>query len=235
MTFVSVPPGTLRIGNDSKRDEAPAHPVEFRSPVWIQSTEVTQDQWTAVMGTAPWTRLPEVREAGRFPAVHMSWRTARAFIDKLNALDPGHGYRLPSEAEWERVCRAAGADLQSDGNDRSPLGDYAWFDENAGRAGERFAHAVALKKPNALGVYDIRGNVWEWCEDNYRDGYQDAPTDGGPRLLKDVFSHVYRGGGWNSPARSASCTERAGLDEDDHSPAIGLRVAASRLESSPQR
>jgi formylglycine-generating enzyme required for sulfatase activity len=153
---------------------------------------------------------------------------AYAFIDKLNAMDPGHEYRLPSEAQWERVCKASGSGVTASGHESTPLGDYAWTDENAAHAGERYAHTVAQKKPNALGVFDIQGNVWEWCQDNYRDGYSDAPTDGSPRMLKDVFSHVYRGGGWISPARSANCTARAGLDEDDYTPAIGMRIVASR-------
>jgi formylglycine-generating enzyme required for sulfatase activity len=227
MTFVVVAPGTFLMGDDSKRDESPAHTIVFRSPYWIQTTELTQDQWKAVMGTTPWVRAPDVHEGGTYPATHMSWLKARAFVDKLNQLDPGHGYRLPSEAEWERVCETGDLGLSSFGREGAQLGEYAWTDENAVRAGERYAHAVARKKPNALGVFDIHGNVWEWCQDNYRDGYADAPNDGGPRMLKDVFSHVYRGGGWISPARSAACSVRAGLDEDDHTPAIGMRIVAS--------
>jgi formylglycine-generating enzyme required for sulfatase activity len=227
MAFIGVGPGTSIMGSASAPDEAPAHSVTFRVPFWIQTTELTQDQWKAVMGTTPWTGRPDFREAGNFPAVYVKWPDAQAFMEKLNALDPGHGYRLPSESEWERVCKADGPGPYTFGRDPASLGDYGWIDENAARIGERYAHSVGQKKPNALGVFDIHGNVWEWCEDNYRDGYQNAPNDGGARVLKDVYSHVYRGGGWNSPARSAACSARAGLDEDDRSPAIGLRVAAS--------
>ncbi len=228
MTFVEVPPGTLIMGEASPPDEAPAHGVSFASPYWIGVTELTQEQWKSVMGTSPWTGMPGLREGPTFPAVHMSWKSAHAFIDRLNALDPGHGYRLPSEAEWERVCKAGDPEHRAAGTGYVPIGDYAWINDNASRANDPFAHAVGVKKPNALGIRDILGNVWEWCEDDYRDGYRDAPTDGGPRRLKDVFSHVYRGGGWDSPLRAAACSTRSGLDEDDHSPSIGMRVAASR-------
>ncbi|MGA2451787.1 MAG: formylglycine-generating enzyme family protein [Polyangiaceae bacterium] len=228
MAFVGIVPGTLVMGSDSSPDESPAHSVTFRTQYWIQTTELTQDQWKAVMGTSPWTGRPNFREAGNFPAVFVKWPDAQVFMERLNALDPGHGYRLPSESEWERVCTADGPGPYTFGREPAALGDYGWIDENAARVGERYAHAVGQKKANRLGLFDIHGNVWEWCEDNYRDGYKDAPNDGRARVLKDVYSHVYRGGGWSSPARSAACTARAGLDEDDRSEAIGLRVVASR-------
>ena len=224
MKFVEIPAGNYRMGNPSNRDEQPAHDVTVASPFWIQTTELTQAQWKSVMGTSPWSNAPDVRMGDNYPAILVTWPQAQQFLTKLNELDPGHGYRLPSEAEWEYACRAGSTGTYGFGSDRKKLSDYAWFDENASRVGEKYAHAVAQKKPNAWGLYDMHGNVWEWCQDSYRDNYQDAPTDGAAYTSREFDSHVYRGGGFRNAERFTHASSRAGLDDEDQSDNVGFRV-----------
>ncbi len=224
MKFVEIPAGSYKMGDRENRDEAPVHNVTIASAIWIQTTELTQAQWKTVMGTHPWSGAPNVREADNYPASQMTWPDVQLFIKKLNDLDPGHGYRLPSEAEWEYACRAGSTGTYSFGNDRNQLKDYAWFDENASKVGENYAHIVGQKKPNAWGLYDMHGNVWEWCQDSYQDSYQGVPTNGAAMVIPDKDSHVYRGGSFRNAERFTHASARAGLDEGDYNDNIGLRV-----------
>ncbi len=224
MRFVEIPAGNYRMGNPDKSDERPAHVVTFATSFRMQATELTQLQWKAVMGSRPWSTVPNVHEGDNFPAIQISWPDAQQFVKKLNELDPGHGYRLPSEAEWEYACRAGSTGTYDFGNDKNKLKDHAWFDENASLAGENYAHAVGQKQPNAWGLYDMHGNVWEWCQDPYRDNYQNAPSNGTALSAREVDSHVYRGGGFRNAERFTHASARSGLDEEDYSDNIGFRV-----------
>jgi formylglycine-generating enzyme required for sulfatase activity len=222
MTFVEIPAGSYRMGNPEMADERPVHRVTLAARFWMQRTELTQGEWKAVMGTSPWSNAPNVREGDNYPAVHVSWPAAQQFLRKLNEMDPGHGYRLPSEAEWEYACRAGATGAYS--ADKAQLANYAWFDENASRVGENYSHQVGQKRPNAWGLYDMHGNVWEWCQDLYHDSHQDAPGNGTAWSGPDISSHVYRGGGFRNAERFTHASARAGLDEEDHSDNIGFRV-----------
>jgi formylglycine-generating enzyme required for sulfatase activity len=220
------------MGAPAKADERPVHTVTLAAPFWMQTTEVTQGQWKAVMGTSPWSNAPDVRNGDNYPAVLITWPQAQQFINKLNELDPGHGYRLPSEAEWEYSCRAGAQGIYSFGSDRKRLPDFAWFDENASHVGENYAHPVAQKGPNAWGLYDMHGNVWEWCQDSYHDSYQGAPTNGAPWSSTEFDSHVYRGGGFRNAERFTHCSARAGLDDEDQSDNVGFRVVMQRASTN---
>jgi len=224
MKFVEIPLGSYWMGNLDKPDERPVHRVTFASSLWLQTMELTQAQWKAVMGTHPWSGVTNMHEGDDYPASMMTWPDAQQFIKKLNELDPGHGYRLPSEAEWEYACRAGSTGTYGFGNDRNQLRDYAWFDANASKVGESYAHLVGQKKPNAWGLFDMHGNVWEWCQDSYQDSYQGAPTNGAARVMPDKDSHVYRGGSFRNAERFARTSARAGLDEGDYNDNIGFRV-----------
>jgi formylglycine-generating enzyme required for sulfatase activity len=218
MTFVAIPAGSFRMGDDSHRDEQPVHAVTFKAPFWLQQTELTQKQWVAVMKTRPWKNAPRVLEGDDFPAVHFTWPEAQELIKKLNEIDPGHDYRLPSEAEWEYACRADSTGL------REPLSEVAWFDGNASRVGVDHAQPVGRRKPNAWGLFDMYGNVWEWVGDSYFDSYVGAPSDGTARRSTEFDSHTYRGGSYRNADRFARCSARAGLDEEDHTDNIGVRI-----------
>ena len=133
MTFIELPAGSFKMGDAKHRDEQPEHGVTFAAAFWMQQTELTQAQWTAVMGTTPWTTFPNVRLGDDYPAVNIMWPEAQKFVQKLNAVNPGHGYRLPSEAEWEYACRAETFELPFLHHNESKLSDLAWFDANASR------------------------------------------------------------------------------------------------------
>jgi len=151
------------------------------------------------MGTAPWIGATNrdgtpahVAVYPDNPAVYVSWDDAQAFIKRLNDAEDRKIYRLPTEAEWEYACRAGTKRRWSSGDNVSLLPDYAWYSFNAWTVRERYAHAVGLKKPNPWGLYDMHGNVFEWCSDWYRrytKGSQVDPT--GPATGS---SRVTRGG-----------------------------------------
>jgi eukaryotic-like serine/threonine-protein kinase len=136
--------------------------------------EVTQGEYERVMGTNP----SHFKGDPRLPVETVSWQDAMTFCERLSALpaerSAGRVYRLPTEAEWEYACRAGSTTIYSFGDSEGSLGDYAWYDSNSGSK----THPVGQKRPNAWGLYDMHGNVWEWCSDWY-DGsyYASSPVD----------------------------------------------------------
>jgi len=164
------------------RDEGPQHRVTVRS-FSMGSTEVTQAQWRALMDSNP----SHFTACGDdCPVEGVSWDDAQKFVRRLSS-QTGRVYRLPSEAEWEYACRA-GSQQQYCGSDN--VEDVAWFYSNT-------THAVALKRPNAWGLYDMSGNVWEWTQDCWNDNYTGAPADGLAWNRGDCSQRVVRGGAWN--------------------------------------
>jgi formylglycine-generating enzyme required for sulfatase activity len=161
----------------------------------MQTTEVTQGQWKAVMGTEPWKGEDRVKEGPDYPAVYVSWDDAVAYCKKLSEKE-SKTYRLPTEAEWEYACRAGAKTTWSFGDDENKLGDYAWYFENAWGIDERYAHQVELKKPNAFGLYDMHGNVWEWCHDYYGEDYYKESPEKDPTGPTSGSQRIFRGGSW---------------------------------------
>ena len=145
----------------------------------IGETVVTQGQWKRVMGTEPWKGQPHVMEGDDYPAVYVSWDDAMEFCKKLSDIE-GKTYRLPTEEEWEYACCGETNTSYHFGEDATELGKYAWFRENTQDIDEKYAHRVAQKEPNQFGLYDMHGNVWEWCGDS-----------------RNKYSRVLRGGSWN--------------------------------------
>ncbi len=191
--------------------------------------EVTQGQWKAVMGTEPWKGKQYVQEGDDYPAVYVSWDDAQVFIDSLNARDGVSRYRLPTEAEWEYAARAGATTAYSFGDDVGELGEYAWYEANAWNAGEQYAHQIGQKKPNAFGLYDMHGNVWEWVEDWYDSGYyQDIPaTD--PKGPQTGSGRVIRGGSWNFSARFARSAHRDYGPPESRDYDLGFRLVRTGL------
>lgn len=204
--------GSLESDNNSWRDERPQHEVtvqEFKIGIY----PITQEEWQEVMGTNP-----SYFRGENLPVDSVSWDEAMAFCARLTEMT-GTKYRLPSEAEWEYVCRAG-----STGDHSGELGLMAWYDANA----NNITHPVGQLEPNAWGVHDMHGNLWEWCEDAWHDNYEGAPSDGRAWLSEgDLSLRVLRGGSWDfnsSFCRSAFRNrDRAG----DRSFYFGLRVACS--------
>ncbi len=206
-------------------NEKPAHKVTLTKAFFLQTTVVTQGQWKAVMDTTPWSGKEYVKEGDDYPAVYVSWDNAQAFIQKLNAKGNGT-YRLPTEAEWEYACRAGTTTKFSFGDDEAKLGDYAWFTTNADDAGEKYAHRVRTKLPNPWGLYDMHGNVWQWCQDWYGNAYPSGGTTN-PTGPSSGSSRVLRGGSWGNGAGRCSASYRLNVDPDSRNYYSGFRVVYS--------
>ena len=208
--------------------EGPLHEVEISQGFYLGKYEITQGQWEAVMGTTPWAGEDYVQEHSSHPAVYISWYDVQAFIGRLNAAAGDSLYRLPSEAEWEYACRAGTTTRWSLGDDVSQLTDYAWYWGNAWHVGERYAHAVGLKRPNAWGLYDMHGNVYEWVQDWYgRDYYNSSPRVDPPG--PDIGSaRVLRSGDFYVSAQAVRSAVRYGDSPDDRYYFIGVRLVRIR-------
>jgi formylglycine-generating enzyme required for sulfatase activity len=157
------------------------------------------------------------------PVEKVSWDDCQRFLGKLNAkVGGGTGkFQLPTEAQWEYACRAGSKTKYFFGNDETRLGDYAWYDRNSGNT----THSVGAKKPNAWGLYDMHGNVFEWCPDWWQDGYYyEMPVDD-PTGAATGRGRVCRGGGWNSTARWCRSSSRDGEPPGYGDPSLGLRVS----------
>ncbi len=222
MEFVLIPGGTFTMGSeDGYGWEKPAHTMTVEQPFYMGRYEVTQGQWKAVMGTEPWQGAEDVREGDTYPAVYVNGNHAQAFVEKLNALDRENRYLLPTEVEWEYACRAGSAAAYSFGDDVNALGDYAWYRENA----EGFAQPVGQKKPNAWGLYDMNGNVWEWMR-SLQEVYPYDPKDGREDLdaADEYHPRVFRGGSYFSNSRNVRCAFRDGQSPDGYYSTGGFRL-----------
>jgi len=252
MTLIRIKGGEFMMGSpddDTKaqRDEKPQHKVRI-SPFYLGVTEVTQKQYVQVMGNNTSYFSPEGRGKGRvarqstdqFPVESVSWLDAIRFCNGLSKKDgqsayyeiagddvripnpKGSGYRLPTEAEWEYACRAGAATKYSFGDDPSELGDSAWYSGNASNT----THPVGQKRPNAFGLYDMHGNVWEWCWDWYSDSYYKEPVVDDPLGPSGASHRVVRGGSWLFVARHVRAAYRIRLQPSLRNPDLGFRLAA---------
>jgi len=197
MEFVLIPAGEFEMGSSRRerdRDEDERqHKVTISRPFYMQTTEVTQGHWKAVMGDNP----SYFKDCGDdCPVENVSWDDCQEFIRRLNQMEGTDKYRLPTEAEWEYACRAASVTKFYFGHDDRKLGDYAWY---VGNSGEQ-THPVAQKEPNAWGLYDMYGNVWEWCQDWYKKKYPWRHVSD-PKGPSSGSFPVSRGGSWYSHAR----------------------------------
>jgi formylglycine-generating enzyme required for sulfatase activity len=194
-----IPAGTFMMGSpeteEGRQDDEHQHQVTITQPFYMQTTEVTQGQWKTVMGTEPWKGKNYVKEGPNYPASYVRWDDAVAYCKKLSEAE-GKTYRLPTEAEWEYACRAGTETTWSFGNDEKVLGDYACYHKNTWGIDEKYAHQVGLKKPNAFGLYDMHGNVWEWCHDYYGEDYYKQSPAQDPTGPTSGSSRVLRGGSW---------------------------------------
>ena len=244
-----APPGSFLMGSPEGEagrysDEGPQHRIELRHGFWVADTPCTQALWQAVMGDNPSQFVSPDR-----PVEQVSWDDCQVFLTRLNTLVPGLGARLPTEAEWEYACRGGttgatwvgGLDLRGENN--APILDaIAWYGGNSGHGfdlsngvdssewpNKQYAHTragtrpVGLKLPNPLGVYDMLGNVYEWCEDWF------GPYNAAP--LMDAHgpdsgtSQVIRGGSWDSRARHVRAASRRAYSPGSRNVYLGFRLA----------
>lgn len=226
MEFVLIQPGKFLMGSPEDEPgrytgEMP-HRVNLTKPFYLQTTEVTQGQWQALMGKNPSSH----KGCGdSCPVEQVSWEDAQRFIQKLNQKEGTDKYRLPSEAEWEYACRAGATTAFPNGSITTlqcgvddNLNAIAWYCGNS----QNLIHPVAGKEPNAWGLYDMLGNVQEWCQDWFG-GYPDDEVVN-PTGPKKGSYRVMRGGVWYSPARDARCASRFGSPPRYRFQHIGLRL-----------
>jgi len=216
--MVSVAGGTFTMGATSEQgsdafgDEEPAHKVTLSS-FSIGQTEVTQELWQAVMGSNP-----SYSKGAKRPVEKVSWNDCRAFITKLNQLT-GKNFRLPTEAEWEYAARGGKNSKGYKYAGSNTIGDVAWYEDNS----DDKTHDVATKKPNELGLYDMNGNVWEWCQDRYGDYGSSSQTN--PTSPSSGSDRVLRGGSWINYARNCRVSYRNYDAPDSGDDYYGLRLA----------
>ena len=225
-TMVAVQGGTFTMGatseqgGDASDGEKPAHSVTLSS-YYIGQTEVTQELWQAVMGSNP-SRF----EGSNRPVECVSWDDCQEFLSRLNRITGEH-FRLPTEAEWEFATRGGSRSRGYKYSGSDNIYDVAWFDKNSYDKGSSSpdygTHAVATKLPNELGLYDMSGNVWEWCSDWY--GSYSSSAQSNPTGPSSGSFRVIRGGSWSSYAGYCRVSDRYDCSLDCRSNGLGLRLA----------
>ena len=232
MEVVWIKRGTFMMGSPSSEpgrssNEGPQHEVTISRGFYLGKYEVTQGEWESVMGTTPWAGEWGVRESSENPAVYISWEDVQGFIAKLNAAGEDV-YRLPTAAEWEYACRAGENTRWSFGDDESELGEYAWCEDNACDVGECYARAVGTKKPNPWGLYDMHGNVWEWCEDWYEEDYYSSSSRVDPTGPSDGSYRIGRGGSFGFRAQHTRSAFRSYYSPLHRDYDVGFRLLRTR-------
>jgi formylglycine-generating enzyme required for sulfatase activity len=215
MELVYVPAGSFMMGsNNGPANEKPVHQVTIKEGFYMGRYEVTQAEWTKVMGANP-----SYFKGDRLPVEQVSWDDAQNFISKLNERAGEFKYRLPTEAEWEYACRAG-----TRGDYAGDLDKIAWYADNSGKK----SHPVGTRQPNAFGLYDMHGNVWEWCRDSYHNSYAGAPNDGSEWSSGgEQYFRVLRGGSWSlDPTNLRSAVRRREFPDLSYFTLNGFRVVA---------
>ncbi|MEI6141166.1 MAG: SUMF1/EgtB/PvdO family nonheme iron enzyme [Mariniphaga sp.] len=218
MEMVAIKGGTSQMGSNESDDEKPIHTVTL-GDFSIGKTEVTQAQWEAIMGSNPSYFKGDI-----LPVESVSWDNVQVFLDKLNA-KTGKTYRLPTEAEWEYAAGASIGPATSRnkyaGTDsESSLGNCAWYGDNSGSK----THPVGTKQPNQLGLYDMSGNVWEWCSDWYSENYYANSPQNNPKGASTGSVRVLRGGGWSDTAASCRVAYRDSISPGSRFINLGFRL-----------
>jgi len=228
LEMVWIPAGIFLMGSpdtehDRESQEGPQHQVTLSQGFWMGKHELTQAQWTTVMGTTPWSGNDGVVENPQSPAAWVTWADVQVFIARLNEAT-GRTFRLPSEAEWEYACRAGTTTRFYWGDDPgyAAISDYAWSKDNTLYGHEPYAHVVGQKPPNAWGLYDMSGNVLEWCQDWYGDYTVASLMD--PKGALSGSYRVVRGGCWHY-CRYCRSAFRYGIHPLGSNEFIGFRLS----------
>jgi len=212
--MVKIPAGSFAMGSPGSGDEAPLHRIDV-GEFYMGKYTVTQSQYQEIAKS----NLSDFKGAN-LPVETVNWHDAKNFCQYLNIYS-GKNYRLPSEAEWEYACRAGSTGSYCFGDDENLLEQYAWYGKNSGD----ITHPVGQKKPNGYGLYDMHGNVWEWCEDAWHENYNGAPIDGSAWVSGgDTNKSLVRGGCWFNDAYYCRTAYRSWVAPDYRGNAFGFRV-----------
>ena len=235
LKMVWIKPGTFTMGSPKdelgRESDEVQHEVTLTQGYWLGKYEVTQEQYKAILGRP-------IENGDNYPVDHISWDDAIEFCEKLTAresetgrLPKGYEYTLPTEAQWEYACRAGTTTALNSGNNLSDkikcpeMGEVGWYENNAY---DNDKHPVGQKKPNAWGLYDMHGNVWEWCSDRYGDYPASSVTD--PEGPDNGSSRVLRGGSWYSSADRCRSAYRFNYYPSYSYDFSGFRVALSPVQ-----
>ncbi len=235
-----IPPGRFEMGSDKSETGRGKHEnkvkVSLTDGFWISETEVTQGLWKSVMNSEPWQ--PKVKQSGpRFPATCVTWSDCREFARRLSSkarreklIPSDWEFTLPTEAQWELACRGGSDGAFSFGSDVAELKKYAWFKEkDAFESDGVFAREVAMKQPNQYGLFDMHGNVAEWCLDSFSE-----QSNGGTNPLKFLPNspRIYRGGSWTTPPSQCRSAFRSAANEDYWETDLGFRIVLKKRMST---
>jgi len=242
MKFIYIPPGAFQMGSPlseiGRDDDEVQHTVMINNGFFISATEVTQGQWRQLMDSNP---SHFAGQGDDYPVEQVSWNDCQAFIQQLNEKEGTDKYRLPTEAEWEYACRAGSTTAFANGENTGKtceiiphLDETAWYCGNS----SHLPQPVGTKKPNAWGLYDMHGNVQEWCLDScewqsiwtrrasvHTDTYQDQIAD--PRSTTGIY-RIFRGGSWTQSARYARSADRGFFRPSTRRTYIGFRVVKTK-------
>ncbi|MFN5103768.1 MAG: formylglycine-generating enzyme family protein [Planctomycetota bacterium] len=238
MKLVRIPKGTFMMGSPesdlNRQNNETQHEVTISKDFYLGVHDVTQAQYEKVIGKNPSHFQGAVvsNENADIPVENVSWDDAVEFCKKLSDLPEekkaGRLYRLPTEAEWEYACRAGSKTAYSFDDEEGLLPEYGWFKRNSSNR----THTVGLLESNAWGLYDMHGNVWEWCSDRYGEYPKGAVSD--PTGPKEGSYRVIRGGCWNDEAARCRSASRGWLGPSYRGDSLGFRVALSSPSGIPR-
>jgi formylglycine-generating enzyme required for sulfatase activity len=254
MRLVPIPAGKFLMGSppheEGRSDEEKQHEVEITQPFYMCVFEVTQEEYEKVMGTLPpgsipnlpggfgprGGALPKMKQVrSLFPVVNVSWHDAVEFCGKLTDSPEekrtNRTYRLPTEAEWEYACRGGAATSEPFHFGKTISPEQANISRNP--VGTATRPVGFYRQPNAFGLHDMHGNVWEWCQDFYDKDYYARSPKRDPENKDASSSHVVRGGSWNSGPPSVRSASRKDFPPDPGRPAVGFRVVMRTGERTP--
>lgn len=225
LEMVLVPAGEFLMGTADTdqgggRGEKPQHRVQITQSFYLGKYPVTQEQWQTAMGSNP-----SAFKGAQNPVERVSWDHCQILLARLNEKtgEQGGQFMLPTEAQWEYACRAGSTTKYFFGDDETQLGQYAWIKANS----ENTTHPVGQKKPNAWGLYDLVGNVWQWCQDWYDDGSYQVARPNDPAGPSGGSARVLRGAGWTEEAATCPSAHRLSTAPGDRYTSVGVRVALS--------
>jgi formylglycine-generating enzyme required for sulfatase activity len=220
--LVLIPAGSFRMGGDKKLEQAedhetPRHIVKISKTFYMGKYEVTQSQWSEIMNNNPSEFKDDIR-----PVERVSWNDVQEFIQKLNNKEETIKYSLPTEAEWEYAARADTESTYCFSGDIQILSQYAWYRKNS--AGK--THPIGQLKPNAWGLYDVHGNVHEWCQDWFDRNYYSQSPSNSPLGPSSGLAKVSRGGDWGSEDWYCRCASRSLSSPNRRSNRLGFRLVS---------
>jgi formylglycine-generating enzyme required for sulfatase activity len=224
MDFVLIHPGSFVMGSTKSplKDQKPPHQVTITQPFYLGRFEVTQEQWQVVMSNTPSVHKgPLFPDSAKCPVENVSWKYCQVFLTQLKNRISGWEFRLPTEAEWEYACRAGTTNEFSFAEGTNQLGEFAWHSGNS----KAQTHPVGLKLPNAWGLHDMHGNVWEWCSDIYGPYSEGDVSD--PKGPSAGPTRVLRGGAYNSIVEHLTSAYRHDLEDNETFRYYGLRCVAT--------